>query len=252
MEYTIQKLGELAGISTRTLRYYDEIDLLKPARINSSGYRIYGEKEVDTLQQILFYRELNIKLDDIKEILTSTDFDKEKSLQSHLENLLDKRNQLDKLINNVEKTILNSKGVVIMSDTEKFEGLKQKMVEENEQKHGAEIRNKFGDSDINKSNKKLKGMTEVEYKEITNLTEAVMEALKKAFKTGDPASELAQNAADLHRQFLSFYWDSYSKEAHANITQMYVDDEKFTAYYDKDQPGLAIFLRDAVKVYTDI
>ncbi|MDX5641042.1 MerR family transcriptional regulator, partial [Clostridioides difficile] len=58
MEYTVQKLSKLAGISTRTLRYYDEIGLLKPLKINSSGYRIYGQNEVNKLQQILFYREL--------------------------------------------------------------------------------------------------------------------------------------------------------------------------------------------------
>ncbi|MFP3361328.1 MerR family transcriptional regulator, partial [Planococcus sp. SIMBA_143] len=62
MEYTVKKLGEIAGVSTRTLRYYDEIELLKPARTNSSGYRIYGQKEVDRLQQILFYKELGVGL----------------------------------------------------------------------------------------------------------------------------------------------------------------------------------------------
>ena len=66
MEYTVQKLGKLAGISARTLRYYDEIGILKPARISSSGYRIYGKKEVDLLQQILFYRELGVDLESIK------------------------------------------------------------------------------------------------------------------------------------------------------------------------------------------
>ena len=71
MEYTVQGLGQLAGISARTLRYYDEIGILKPARMNSSGYRIYGQKEVDRLQQILFYRELGMSLDNIKEIITS-------------------------------------------------------------------------------------------------------------------------------------------------------------------------------------
>ena len=68
MEYTIKKLSELAGVSTRTLRYYDEIGILKPARINSSGYRIYGEKEIDILQQILFYRELDFNLDSIRKL----------------------------------------------------------------------------------------------------------------------------------------------------------------------------------------
>ena len=68
MEYTVQKLGKLAGVSTRTLRYYDEIGILKPARINSSGYRIYGQAEVNQLQQILFYRELGVSLENIKKI----------------------------------------------------------------------------------------------------------------------------------------------------------------------------------------
>ena len=75
MEYTVQKLSRLAGVSSRTLRYYDEIGILKPARINSSGYRIYGQREVDRLQQILFYKELGVNLKDIKEIINLPTFD---------------------------------------------------------------------------------------------------------------------------------------------------------------------------------
>ena len=76
MEYSIKKLSEIAGVSTRTLRYYDEIGLLKPARVSSSGYRIYGKKQVDILQQILFYKELGISLDEIKEIIQNPNFEK--------------------------------------------------------------------------------------------------------------------------------------------------------------------------------
>lgn len=94
MEYTIQKLARLAGISTRTLRYYDEIDLLKPARINSSGYRLYGQKEVDRLQQIMFYRELGFPLETIKEIMANPLFDERKALQDHLKHLLEKESKL--------------------------------------------------------------------------------------------------------------------------------------------------------------
>ena len=65
MEYTIKNLAQLAGVSVRTLRYYDEIGLLKPCRVNLSGYRIYGEKEVDLLQQILFYKSIDMKLEEI-------------------------------------------------------------------------------------------------------------------------------------------------------------------------------------------
>lgn len=135
MEYTIKKLGQLAGVSTRTLRYYDEIGILKPARISSSGYRIYGQKEIDILQQILFYRELGFNLSDIREILSSPDFDKVKALKEHKKRLIEKRSQIDLLIKNVEKSIAYTEGRIKMSDKEKFEGFKQRLIEKNEEKY---------------------------------------------------------------------------------------------------------------------
>lgn len=250
MEYTVQKLGLLAGVSTRTLRYYDEIGILKPARINSSGYRIYGQTEVDKLQQILFYKELGLHLDKIREIVNSHSFDATTALSEHREQLLDKRLQLDKLIANVEKTIASNEGRITMTDKEKFEGFKQKMVEDNELKFGKEIREKYGDDAVNKSNQKVLNMTQSEHDEVTKLSEDLHITLAEAFKTGDPAGELAQKAAELHKQWLTYYWNDYSKEAHAGLAQMYVDDERFTAYYDKEQPGTAEFLRDAIYIYT--
>lgn len=250
MEYTVQELGRLAGVSTRTLRYYDEIGVLKPARINSSGYRIYGKAEVDKLQQILFYRELDVELKTIKKLMSSDDFDSTAALKEHRKKLLAKRKQLDKLIATIDKTIEASEGRIIMSDREKFEGFKQKMIEENERKYGKEIREKYGNEAVDRSNKKLMNMTPEKYAQVEKLSSELMDMLKEAFKTGDPAGELAQKAADLHRQWLCFFWDSYSREAHAGVAQMYVDDERFTAYYDKEQPGLAKFLRDAVHIYT--
>lgn len=250
MEYTVQKLGKMAGVSTRTLRYYDEIGILKPARINSSGYRIYGQAEVDRLQQILFYRELGVSLENVREIVSAPSFDGLKALREHRGKLLDKRNQLDLLIANVDKTIALTEGRITMTDKEKFEGFKQKMIDDNEKKYGKEIRAKYGDDVVNQSNKKVKEMTEEQHAEVEKLGADVINTLKAAFATGDPAGELAQKAADLHRQWLSYYWPSYSREAHAGVAQMYVDDERFTAYYDKEQPGTAAFLRDAVLIYT--
>lgn len=250
MEYTVQKLGLLAGVSTRTLRYYDEFGILKPARINSSGYRIYGKSEVDRLQQILFYRELGVSLEGIKDIVTSPAFDADQALLEHRERLIEKREQLDSLIANVDMTLAERKGITTMSDKQKFDGFKQKLIADNEKKYGEEIRAKYGTDQIEKSNKKMKEMTEKEYSDIEQLAESIHTTLAEAYATGDPAGEIAQRAADLHRQWLSFYWDSYSKEAHAGVAQMYVDDERFKAYYDKDQPGIAEFLRDAVVIYT--
>lgn len=252
MEYTVQKLGEMAGVSTRTLRYYDEIGILKPARINSSGYRIYGQSQVDKLQQILFYRELDVSLESIRDIMTAPFFDSENALREHREKLLEKREQLDILIANVDKTLAHKEGRIIMANKEKFEGFKQKMLDDNEKKYGEEIRAKYGDKQVDKSNSKLKNMTEEQYAKVEKLAVHVMTTLSEAFATGDPAGELAQKAANLHHQWLCYYWNSYTKEAHAGLAQMYVDDERFTAYYDKKQPGTAAFLRDAILIYTSV
>jgi DNA-binding transcriptional MerR regulator len=251
MEYTVQKLGKLAGISTRTLRYYDEIGILKPARINSSGYRIYGQEEVNRLQQILFYRELGVSLDQIKEIITSPTFNPTAALIEHREKLLEKRKQLDILISNVEKTIASQEGRIEMSDQEKFEGFKQKLIDENEKKYGKEIREKYGDEQVERSNQQFKNMTQEQYEALQKIEREMFDTLKEAMAAGDPGSEAAQKAADLHRQWISFAWGNYNKEAHAGVAQMYVADERFKAYYDKVQPGLAEFLRDAILIYTN-
>lgn len=252
MEYTVQKLGRLAGVSARTLRYYDEIGLLRPARINSSGYRIYGAAQVDLLQQILFYREMGLSLERIREIVSDPGFDQVRALQEHRKELLARRAQLDMLIVNVDKSIAQKEGRVTMSDKEKFAGFKQKLVEENEQKYGKEVRSQYGERVVNESNQKVLNMSEEEYDQVNRLNEELMETLKAGIKTGDPAGDLGQKAADLHRQWLCHYWPKYDKQAHASLAQMYVDDERFTAYYDKEQPGTAAFLRDAILIYTGV
>lgn len=252
MEYTIQKLAKLAGISTRTLRYYDEIGLLKPARINSSGYRIYGSKEVDILQQIMFYRNMGVELSSIKQILQTKGFDELKALEGHLEYLLEKREQLDLLIKNVSKSINSKKEGVTMKDNEKFDGFKKKLIEENEEKYGGEIRSKYTDQVIDESNQKLLQMSKEQYEDFKKLEQEILDTLNKAFKTKNPQGELAQKAVQLHRQWLEYTWSTYSKEAHAGLAAMYVEDERFRSYYDKNQPGLAAFLKEAIDIYTNV
>ena len=117
-------------------------------------------------------------------------------------------------------------------------------------KYGQEVREKYGEQAVNSANTKLKNMTQAEFAEGTRLGKEVIETLHAAFQIGDPAGELAQKAVNLHQQWLSFYWDNYTKEAHAGVAQMYVDDERFTAYYDQEHSGVAKFLRDAVLIYT--
>jgi DNA-binding transcriptional MerR regulator len=250
IEYTVQQLSDLAGISPRTIRYYDEIGILKPARVNSSGYRIYGSHEVATLQQILFYRELGVELSQIKKIITDPAFDVVKALCIHREKLLEKRKRLDLLISNVEKTLAATEGRMTMEDKDRFQGFKQRMIEENENKFGDEVRAKFGKAALERANQKLYKMTKEQYDKANEIASKILEILDTAMETGDPSSELAQRAAQLHRQWLSYYWDSYSPEMHAGLAKMYVDDPRFAEYYDKQRDGMAKFLRDAILVYT--
>lgn len=250
MEYTIAKLARLSGVTPRTLRYYDEIGLLRPARV-SNGYRIYGQREVDTSQQILFYRELGIELKDIGAILHDPGFDRESALEGHLAALRQRKDRLEALIGNVETTIRALKGEIQMSDKEKFEGFKDKMITDNETRYGREIRGKYGDAVVNASNARVKGMTQGKMQAAEELRKEIDAALAEAFAQGDPADPLAQRVCELHRQWLCIYWPKgmYSGEAHRGLGDMYVEDERFRAYYDRIAPGCAEFLRDAIHIY---
>ena len=249
--YTILELSKTAGVTTRTLRFYDQKGLLCPRRQNSSSYRVYDSADIERLQQILFYRELGMHLDDIKRIIDNADFDPITALREHRHQLVQRRNRMNRLIDNVDRTLAAHEGDLIMTDKEKFEGFKQELIEENEHQYGAEVREKYGDKTVDASNAKLMDLKEEEYETMQKLTAEVLETLKAAFATGDPSGELAQKCAELHRQWLTFSWPSYSSEAHAGFAQMYVDDVRFTAYYDEPiGPGAAVFLRDAVLIYT--
>ena len=219
MEYTIKKMASLSGVSARTLRYYDEIGLLQPARINSSGYRIYGQAEVNRLQQILFYRELDLKLDEIKEILEQPDFNVEQALYEHQQKLLEKRNEIDRLLASVQQTLHHYKGEINMSDQQKFEAFKQQKVQENEEKYGKEIREKYGNETIEQANKKY-----------LNLTEKDMQAMQ-------------------NKDWLMYSWSSYSPEAHKGLGLMYVGDERFTSYYEQHGAGFAEALNAIIQNY---
>ncbi len=251
MEYAVNELAKISGVSVRTLHYYDQIGLLHPLRIEENGYRTYGAAEVDRLQQILFYRELGMPLKKIRDILNMPDLDKEKLLEEQLTALLERKNQIEVLIANMRKTISTLKGETTMSDNEKFEGFKKKMIEENEAAYGKELRRRYGDEAIDASNAKAASMSEAQWKNAQELSDLINETLKEAFALGDPASEIAQKACDLHRQWLCMFWKdgTYSKEAHKALAEGYVADERFTAYYDKIAEGCTKFLRDAIVIY---
>jgi len=249
MEYTIKKIANLSGVSARTLRFYDEIDLLKPAKVNSSGYRIYGQQEVNRLQQILFYRDLDMKLEEIKEILNNPDFNVEQALMEHQEKLLAKRREIDRLLASVQQTMHYYKGEIDMTDQEKFTAFKEQKIAENEATYGEEIREKYGKETVERSNQKYLNLTEEQMQEMTKTETQLFEKIEMYLQQPEIESDLAKEVYELHKKWLSFTWPTYSAEAHKGLGMMYVADERFTAYYDDKYAGVAQALNDAIQYY---
>ena len=251
MEYTIKALADLAGVTPRTLRWYHQEGLLKPLRTPEAGYRLYGPREVDRLQDILFYRELGLELSAIRRILDDPAFDRQAALQSHLTELEARRDRLEGLILTVRKTIDETRGGSRMSDKEKFEAFKRRAVEANEARYGEEIRQKYGDGAVDRANANVLALTEEEYGQWTALGEEIKAALARAVRAGeDPAGQEGRRIAALHRRWLSYSWEAYTPQAHAGLAQLYTADARFTAYYDGEVPGCAAFLRRAITAYT--
>ncbi len=247
MEYSIHELSRLAGVSTRTLRYYDQIGLLRPRRVNDAGCRIYGSAEADILWQILFYRRLSLPLSAIREMLEEPSYDRTAALKTHLCGLQQKRRELDLLIQSVQKVLTQEEGGVPMNDHEKFEALKQGLIAENEQQYGEELRSLYGEENVRQSEQKLMGLTREAYDAMKALEEEILNRVQQAVTAGeDSAGETGAALARLHQQWLSYTWPQYSRQAHVGLVQLYTQDERFTAYYDRKVPGCAAFLRDAV------
>ncbi len=250
MEYSILQLAQLAGISTRTLRYYDQIGLLAPVRDSQSRYRIYREQEVDVLQQILFYKELGFQLSSIQEIIKNPEFDHLKALNCHLQQLEQREQNLRLLIQTVKKTIQKEEGMIRMTDEEKFAGLKKSILAENDKAYGDEIRRKYGADTIEKSNEKFKNLTKEEYEAMQTLTEKIQTKLEEAVTNhSDPLKDPGKEIASLHKEWLSYTWNTYSAKAHKGLAELYVADERFQNYYDKNVQGCAKFLKAAIQCH---
>ena len=250
MEYSIKELSELAGVSARTLRYYDEIGLLKPSRVNEAGYRYYGEREVESLQQILFYRERGFELKIIQRIIYDENFDMLNAMEEHLQALEKQKADTEALILTVQKTIQSIKGECVMSDKEIFQAVKEKSVSENEEMYGTEVREKYGDDQVDVSNQKMLNMTETQWERFQGLEKAILMRLEEAVEHRMEAeNEALKEIVELHKEWLCMTWKQYSAEAHKGVAMMYVADERFTKYYDRNVQGCARLLCKAVQYW---
>ncbi len=140
--------------------------------------------------------------------------------------------------------------MITMTDKEKFEGLKKRLIEENEEKYGREIREKYSEETVGQSNARFMNLTREEYDVMQTLAGQIRALLETAVKNGDsPLGESGRRAAALHRRWLEYTWPSYSRQAHIGLVGMYLEDERFKAYYDSRVDGCAQFLKDAVEAW---
>lgn len=227
--FTVKEIADLSGVTPKTIRYYDNIGLLSPEYTTDIGYRVYTSKQVDRLQEILFFKSIDLELSRIKDILAKKE-SRINILKGQREALIDKRRYYDKLIESIEKAIKHEKGDINMSNNEKFEVFKEKMLLENEEKYGEEIREKYGEETIEKSNKAWGNMTKEEYDKMMNLEKEFKVALDESLKK----NVLDENVYNLHKNWLMYAWkgSNYSKEAHIGLCDMYLCDERFHHWFN--------------------
>ena len=249
--YSIGQVAELSGVSVRTLRHYEELGLITPAR-SQNGYRTYTHEDIRRLQHILLYRECGMELTAIGRSLDDPDFDERAALDSHLHVLLARKEEVDRLIGTVRKTIDSLEGDSKMTDAERFEGLKRETIEQNEATFGAEARELYGDAAVDAANESLLSMGEKEWTDREELESAIIDALSEAMREGDPAGARAHEMSRMHEQWIRMHWGdaAYSPEAHLGLAQGYLADQRFVDYYDSSAgEGATQFLVAALEHY---
>jgi DNA-binding transcriptional MerR regulator len=243
--YTVRQLSKLAGVTPRTLHYYDEIGLLKPSRVGANGYRYYGEESLLRLQQILFYRELDLPLEDIKKIMGRRDFDVLGALYGHKEALQKQIYRLNHLLETVDNTIHHLKGNLPMNEKGLFEGFSEEVQEQ----YAKEAEELYGAESVRASMKKWKAYSAEEKKRIMDEGSRNYSDMIAVMPKG-AASPEAQAIVERWRQHMDYFWTPNLDQLLA-LANGYYDDPRFRANFDKIHPRLAEFMRDAVKVYVE-
>jgi DNA-binding transcriptional MerR regulator len=243
--YTVKQLAKLAGVSVRTLHYYDEIGLLKPSSVGGNGYRHYEAEALLKLQQILFYRELELSLDEIKGILSGPDFDVLRELHSHKTALQGRVERLKRLIQTVDNTIDQLKGNGTMNAKGIFAGF----TDEEQEKYALEAEQMYDPETVRASNRKWKTYPQSEKERILAEAKAIYTDMAKAMPKGAGSTEVQAIVARWHEN-MQYFW-SPNDEQLLGLADLYNDDPRFRSLYDQLDPKLAGFMREAVKVYVE-
>lgn len=242
MRLTVSEIAKLSGISVRTLHYYDEMGLLHPSMVSECGYRYYEDAQIERLQEILFYRELDFSLKEISNILSQPNYNKFEAFEKQKHLLTLKRDRLNKLIALLDD---NLEGVKTMSikefDITEIEEAKVEYAEEVEERWG-------GTKAYSESSKKTAKYGNADWERIAKRSEEIFGGFAKLIGT-DSKSE---NAQELVRQWQQHITDNFyecTKEILAGLGEMYITDNRFEKNIDKAGEGLAKFMSDAIKYY---
>jgi len=247
MRYTVKQLANLAGVTNRALHYYDEIGLLQPASYGDNGYRYYDETAVLRLQQILFYRELDIPLDQIKTLLDRPDFDLLHALEGHRRALLQRMERLTRLIETVDNTIKHVRGEKHMQQKDFYKGFD----EERQKEYAREAEQRWGDT-AKRSQKRWESFSPEQKHAIMAENHAITAGGADAFDRGLP-TDSPEVQAWIERWFKSINQNFYTctLEIFAGLANMYVEDERFTATYEEIRSGMAVYMQQAMLHYCE-
>ena len=243
MIYTVKKLAELAGVSVRTLHYYDELGLLKPKSRSANGYRYYDEEAVVRLQQIMFFRELDFSLDEIRNIISQPDFNVLEALQSHRILLTKKAERINELLATVDKTIRNLKGETEMQIKEYYQGFSDEQIE----KYRQEVRERWGDDTLKTSEARVIGMGKEKFAALQAEGGSIFKAISDNMFRGFGSAEVQELVARW-RQWLENF-ATYSDEAVLGLGQAYSQHPEFAKFFRKYHKDLPEFLTKAIEYY---
>ena len=241
--YTVKQLSRLAGVTPRTLHYYDEIGLLKPSRMGDNGYRYYGEETILRLQQILLYRKMEVPLGEIQALMGQADFDTQKALLEHREKLVQKIDQLNQIVQTVDETILYLKGLKPMSDKQLFSGLS----EEQQAEYEKEAMRTYDPETVKVSNVQWKRYPAAKKQQILDEGNQIYADLAAALPEGADSPKV-QAIVERWRRHIGYFWTPNLDQL-LGLAELYNEDARFKANFDRIHPDLAEFLRKAIQIY---
>ncbi|NDI35695.1 MerR family transcriptional regulator [Chengkuizengella sediminis] len=247
--YKVKEVSSIVGVSVRTLHHYDRIGLLEPETTTPARYRLYTDQNLERLQQILFFKEMDFSLQEIKEILDRADFDRKKALKTHKEVLLKKKNRIEEMIKTVNKTLESIEGGIKMENKEMFNGFDMKEIEEHQVKYADEAKQNYGET-YKKTAEKTKNYTKEDWKNITEEANGIYKKLASRMEFA-PEDEQTQDTIHEWRQHITKYYYECTVDIFRGLGDMYVSDERFTKNIDKHKQGLAEFMKQAMFVYCD-